>query len=242
MRFLKDKFFNSDFGILLSLGSFLGYGFYYIYELSFNYYYRLPMDYVNFNLQGLAFTIFSIITAMSLLALLINFVLVVIEAIPFLKNKKLEIKSILHKLSIVSVILFSLLKMGGVIDVGNGLGYWLDLISYGVLIWAIIVGIKIVPSFLTIMAIILYALIISVLIGKHDAVNKEDYLILERDNQQSYVVINNYNEYFIIAPVNLKKKIITPKFQFIEMKSEVDKKLELKLTHTGKLKMKSYVK
>ena len=77
-----------------------------------------------------------------------------------------------------------------------------------------------------------------VMLGSKVAAEKEDYLIMESTNDQNFVVINTYKDKFIIAPVNLEKKEITPKFQFIDMKSDKDNKVEFTLVNTGKLKVK----
>lgn len=78
-------------------------------------------------------------------------------------------------------------------------------------------------------------------LGKQKAHKKEDYFVIEWEKGQNYVVLNEFDKQFIIAPIDLQSKTITPQFQFIEMKSDKDNKAELKLMHTGKLKVKKYV-
>lgn len=67
-----------------------------------------------------------------------------------------------------------------------------------------------------------------------------EYLILNQGEKDSFVVLRTYQEQLIIAPVDLKKKIITPEYQLIEMKSDKENKIKLKVVHTGKLKVESY--
>ena len=57
---------------------------------------------------------------------------------------------------------------------------------------------------------------------------------------KDYVVLNIQKDYLTIAPVDLKKKVIIPNFQLIETKSDKDNNVELKLKHTGKLKVQRY--
>jgi hypothetical protein len=52
------------------------------------------------------------------------------------------------------------------------------------------------------------------------------------------VVLDNYKDYLIIAPLDFNKKTITPAFQFIKQKEDADQYLSFKLIETGKLKVK----
>lgn len=76
-------------------------------------------------------------------------------------------------------------------------------------------------------------------IGEFNASHKENYLIL-KDNKQDYAVLSNYNDSFIIAPVNLHTKSIEPKFQIIDSNTDKLRKdmpdMSLNYKNTGKLK------
>ncbi|MFJ7856233.1 hypothetical protein ACIQX3_26375 [Peribacillus frigoritolerans] len=89
------------------------------------------------------------------------------------------------------------------------------------------------------MVLCIYSVVgLSTMVGTNSAAEKEDYLIMSSTNNKNYVVIKTFQDKFIIVPVNLKRKEITPKFQFIEIKSDKDNKVEFTLVHTGKLKVK----
>ena len=91
----------------------------------------------------------------------------------------------------------------------------------------------------TIAVVFICAIFISRDVGQYRALNKQHYLVIEKKDKY-YAVISNYDNKFVIAPVNLEKGIIRSKFQFIEMKSEKDDKLELSYVNTGKLKVQTY--
>ena len=79
----------------------------------------------------------------------------------------------------------------------------------------------------------------SFLFGEMLAQERENYFIIHQGNHKEYVVLRKFQQQFIIAPVDLKKKTITPKFQLIDIKSEQDKKVEWELVHTGRLEVKN---
>ncbi|NGY82187.1 hypothetical protein F6Y03_10765 [Bacillus megaterium] len=58
--------------------------------------------------------------------------------------------------------------------------------------------------------------------GLSQAAKQEKYLSLNHDNK-TFLIIDNYGDNFIIAPVDLKEKKIKESFQVIELNSELDK-------------------
>ena len=59
--------------------------------------------------------------------------------------------------------------------------------------------------------------------------------MVEEDKKNTYVVLANTEDMAMIAPVDLNHRIITPEFQFIEVKSDLENKIKFKYKHTGKL-------
>lgn len=63
--------------------------------------------------------------------------------------------------------------------------------------------------------------------GQSLASHQEDYLIIE-NKPKDLVVIDHTKDKLLIAPVDTKKKVITPDYRIIESKSTMDKPLVLK--------------
>lgn len=68
-------------------------------------------------------------------------------------------------------------------------------------------------------------------IGKYESSRQDEYLVIME--KTPLIVIDTYGENVIVAPVDLKKGLITTKFKIMELK-EINKELELK--KTGRLK------
>jgi hypothetical protein len=73
-------------------------------------------------------------------------------------------------------------------------------------------------GFVFFISIFILSSLFSRLLGEGNAYREKDYLILE--NTSTYVVIDQFKENFIIAPVDLKTKTITPKFEIVDLKSD----------------------
>ncbi|MGG0419655.1 hypothetical protein ABEY52_26865 [Priestia aryabhattai] len=61
--------------------------------------------------------------------------------------------------------------------------------------------------------------------GYSDASSKTSYLVIN-DKSQPLVVIDQSGDKLLLAPLNIKKGLISPKYMVIESKSTVDKRLE----------------
>lgn len=230
MKNLIQKIKDSDIGVWLSVAAVVGYGIYYIYGTSFNQYYGLPKNFLELKMENLAFVIVLVVFAIGFLFVIPEYSRLIFETFPFLSVRKKKIKTFFENLSLI----FFLIPLGMYLF---GLLKPIELIPFLILI---VVVVKFdIPS--PKLAIGLCILIVGgwiIMYGSNSAAEKEDYLIMESTNDQNFVVINTYKDKFIIAPVNLEKKEITPKFQFIEIKSDIDDKVEFSLVHTGKLKVK----
>jgi len=62
------------------------------------------------------------------------------------------------------------------------------------------------------------------------------YHYIIKENKSTYsVVLTTYKDNFIVAPVDLDKKVIIPKFSFIKIETEKDGKGQLEKIETGRL-------
>lgn len=242
MKFLKDKFLTSDLGILLSLGTVFGYGLYYINELGFNEYYGLPSNYISFNLSDLALCIIVTCTIMIYIYFSYETLKYIFSDFIFLF---LNHKTVKYTLGTISVLLTIFFWFGfDILGIGarhftphqQMFLFLLTCLFNLYFFWAVFKN----HSVIVVLCIhIVFAGFIAKEVGIYRAKIKDHYLIIDKKDKY-YAVINNYNNKFIIAPVDLDKGIISSKFQFIEMKSDNDSKLELIFMNTGKLRAQSY--
>mgnify|MGYP001025024797 CR=1 FL=1 len=242
MKFLKEKLLTSDFGILLSLGTVFGYGLYYVNELGFDEYYGLPSNYISFNLSDLALCI--IVTCMIMIYIYFSYETLIYMFSDFIFSF-FNHRAVKYTLVTISVLLSIVFWFGyGILGIGAGhltsnqrmflflLTCLFDLYFF----WAVFKNYSVI---LVLCIHIAFAGFIAKEVGIYRAEIKDHYLIIEKKDKY-YAVINNYNNKFIIAPVDLEKGIVSSKFQFIEMKSDNDNKLELISMNTGKLRAQSY--
>ncbi|MFD6441635.1 hypothetical protein ACFWDG_17910 [Peribacillus sp. NPDC060186] len=232
MENIKQKLFNSDVGVWLGVVSVVCYASYYIYATSFNQYYGLPSNLVEFKIENVA-----VLITYGLFIISILFVIpesyrracrLIFNKFPYLNTRKkdsIKLIVLFIALFICTILVFPL--FGFEITRLLILGIFLVLLSN-----------KKQSASKWIMMLCIYSVGLSIMFGTYSAAEKEDYLIMISTNNKNYVVIKPFQDKFIIAPVNMKTKEITPKFQFIEIKSDKDNKVEFTLVHTGKLKVK----
>lgn len=234
MKNIKQKINDSDIGVWLSVVSVVCFGSYYIYATSFNQYYGLPNNLVELTIENVAAVIVFGVFIMS-----IFFVIpesyrqgcrLIFEKFPSLNSRKKKFIKVLVLL--IALIIATILVL-------PILGLEITQLIIGVLFIAIFMSNDKQSPRKWIIVLCIYLVVgLFVMFGSNSAADKEDYLILNSTNDQNYVVIKTFQDKFIIAPVNLQKKEITPKFQFIEIMSDKDNKVEFTLVHTGKLKVK----
>ncbi|MEW5594313.1 hypothetical protein ABGT24_12420 [Peribacillus frigoritolerans] len=232
MEDIKQKFLNSEVGVWLSVVSVVFYASYYIYATSFNQYYGLPSNLIELKIENVA-----VVIAYGLFIISIFFVIpksyrracrLIFEKFPSLNTRKkdsIKIIVLLIALYICKILIFPLF------------GFEITRLILLGMILVLLANNKQSAS-KWIMMLCIYSVALSIIFGTNSAAEKEDYLIMSSTNNKNYVVIKTFQDKFIIAPVNLKRKEITPKFQFIEIKSDKDNKVEFTLVHTGKLKVK----
>jgi hypothetical protein len=231
MTIIKPKLNELDVPVWLSIATVVGYGLYYIKAVTFNMYYRLPVNFIELKIENLASVIVFVVLAMSILLSLPELSKFTIENSTYLNSRKQTIKKLLGILLAILMLTISTLYLFNVI---GQLPVILILIFIGILL-----RFDNMPPFLVILFFIIVGGFLSIKAGEYSSAEKENYLIMEVKNGEDYAVIKTYKDMFIVAPVDLKKGIITPKFQFIDMKSEKDNEFELVLMETGQLKVKS---
>ncbi|MED3984280.1 hypothetical protein P4646_09535 [Peribacillus simplex] len=197
MKFIKQKINNSDIGVWLSVAAAVGYGLYYVYTTSFNQYYGLPKDFVELKLENLAFVIVLVVLTMSLLLVISELYKLtcrfIFETFPYLNGREKNIKKFLAIVFLFFFIIVSALYLFGLI--GN-----LEMTSLIILI-AIFWRIDKFSLMLTILVCILMRGFLSIQLGDYSVAEKEEYLIIDSKNDQKFVVINSFQDKFIIAPV-----------------------------------------
>jgi hypothetical protein len=234
MDFLKDKFVNSDFGVFISLGTFLGYVIYYSSAMGINMYYGIPSRFLDFGLQNLASNLLPIVIYVGCFYILYS-------GVRQVANSGYNIKMLSALFTFICLLSYPGMLLYNHFDCTfftEDQWYYIQFVTYicltiRVLTWEISPGML----FVIVAALIMF-IFISKIWGFHESASKENYTILEKSNNQKYVVINSFKDMLIIEPVNLKTKVITPNFEFIELKSEKDNIIKLKVAHTGRLKVK----
>jgi len=227
MKFLKDRFFDSDLGIWISFSTFLAYIIYYAKARSFNNYYYVTARFIDFNVSNLISEVF--ITVVFLLVVYFFFKMFNYKSLHFILN-------VIYSITFFSafLLLMSYYLLGWELITLDQL-YWIKFFLYVGSVYAVWSMNKQLNLLFFVVAFMV-SIFLAQIMGEHEAINKENYIILER-NKQSYIVVNNYKDMIIIEPVNLKTNVITPQFQFIELKSNKDNNVEMRIVHTGKLKV-----
>lgn len=261
MKSLKDLFSTIDLAFILTISACFGYGLSYCYSQGVNSAYKLPMTFIDLDIKGL--TVSALVVTVALLGFILSGFIGITAGVSlrrrkFLKTRSLKTKFNRHDNSIsrnnirklrqkkISFFWMSniLIFMIPPVLTFSVFDYSIERLISSILMSGIaysFVRIFIFRKyFFPIICIIIMSLLVSYHVGRSSSVNSEDYFIIDQGGNDLYVVLRTYKDNFIIAPVDLKRRVITPKFQNIEMKSEKDKKIEWERMHTGKLKVKKY--
>ncbi|MEK4822846.1 hypothetical protein [Priestia sp. FSL R5-0680] len=201
-------------------------------------YYNLSSMFIDFPTEDIKLIfIYTLIATLIFIAFAVILKLI-LEYIPSLKGKKKTslIFSLVLGLIYISLMLLNELNIN--YPLRNVFGLY-PVLPALLMSFLLIIMKKTLQSF----SIIILAMLISITwanhIGEFNASHKENYLIL-KDNKQDYAVLSNYNDSFIIAPVNLHTKSIEPKFQIIDSNTDKLRKdmpdMSLNYKNTGKLK------
>lgn len=73
-------------------------------------------------------------------------------------------------------------------------------------------------------------------IGENRANNQTNYLVINSDKPM--VLLYTYQEYFVLAPINLKTKVVTPNFIFVKQEESIEDATIFELMNIGPIKVK----
>lgn len=97
-------------------------------------------------------------------------------------------------------------------------------------------------TFITSIIILMIISWIFWLMGNTDAHSKDSYLVIN-NKSHPLVVIDQNGDKLLVAPINVKKGLISPKFMIIDSKSTIEKPLEFeKYNFMGGLEVEEYKK
>lgn len=244
MHFFKRVSSNADPLIWITLFTAVSYGLYYCMAKGKASYYHMPSNFIELDTKALATTSIFIL-------LLAPFAWYYSSL--FLRNSVSQlfkaswfqgIKNKVEFISMVLVLLFFLVFLSLKLNLLDK-----ESISMGLAVVFLIFNFEIalyLRKYLYLVFSTLLTLVVLMTSGGWLMSESEDtYYTIKKECSEKgcikdYVVLNIQKDYLTIAPVDLKKKVITPNFQLIETKSEKDNKVELKLKHTGELKVKKY--
>ncbi|WP_284036567.1 hypothetical protein [Neobacillus sp. 114] len=212
------------------------YGFTYMYYWAYNRHYKLPADFVEININRLSETLLLIIGIAVIILMAIGLNILFFKMADRLKEDsslfKKRVGTLLMHLPLPHISLFCLLLLGGfifnsgrVLNAIIPIGIFLVLFYFKKYITAVV-------TLLAGMIVITYSL------GTANAAGQFEHLLI-KDGKETLVVVNTYDDNYIAAPVDLKRKLITPEFEFIEMDNPV---ITTKLTNTGLLYVRDYSK
>lgn len=230
MNFIKRIITNSDPILWLTLVTALGYGLYCGYYVGRMSFYNAPP------------TIFLKLNPVSLAGILISMFAWMPVYFAFLYVKGFLDKNILNRslpyvigfaifLSVVVVVFLFIFNITGLLSKTESILF----ATFFLLTLNFIIGSYFKRNLYLIFSSIFLFIIGAYLIGGLLAESKESYYVVEEDKENTYVVLANTEDMAMIAPVDLNHGIITPEFQFIEVKSDLENKIKFKYKHTGKL-------
>ncbi|MBU8855428.1 hypothetical protein [Priestia aryabhattai] len=240
MTFFKDMSFKS-FSIRWFISSVLLAGVLSLfYFRGFLKYYNLSSMFIDFPIEDIKLIfIYTLIAALIFIAFAVIIKLTV-KYIPSVKSKKNNpiIFPLVLGLIFTSLVLLNELNINYPVRKVFGLYPVLPALLMSFLLIMMKKTLQTLP-------IIILAMLISITwanhIGEFNASHKENYLIL-KENKQDYAVLSNYNDSFIIAPVNLQTKFIESKFQIIDSNTDKLRKdmpdMSLNYKNTGELKVR----
>lgn len=198
-----NKFLKIDAAIVIVILTAISYGMTYSFLRGQITYYRLPGMFVDLNINTMTQILFFSISGGVLLYVLFY---LICYGLPFVLGKFIKF--------IVSLLKFipskSIQKLVGKMS-GENLN---DIEKTKV-------SISIDKLLHIYLIILLMAIAAFGRLGNASAAGKDEYMVIHQD-KDLFVVVTSYKDSMIMAPLNLKKESITPKFKAIEMKELKD--------------------
>ncbi|MCR8866856.1 hypothetical protein NQ109_28430 [Priestia megaterium] len=227
-EFMKDKFLSAELSIWLTLSTTIGYGIYYVYTWFYLSYYGLGREFIDFSLQGVA--------NIACLTLLIFFFISLILSLstePIFFTHKQFVKKVMRFLYIpifvvlLMVLLLTLLSNG--IEALNTTATIMSFFLIPLAFWLVRNEPKKIRTSTMVLVAFGYVIGASSTFGQYMAQQRESYYIIKHGKDHHYAVISNYDKQLIIAPVDLDKKVITPRYSLVEPKSNLNKLVGLEV-------------
>ncbi|MED3982374.1 hypothetical protein [Priestia megaterium] len=244
---------NFDIAILITLLPAISYAIIYLYKLSKYSYYRIPIDLIDINLKNVAWILLTVVVISLLLYTITDTMRSNKFFMSYFSNKSIRLKVNLFLILLAGfLLLFQIMDANNVklfnknIKTPPKLSYLVLTIAYIQMFITSIVMIKKRKEenklFRT-STIIAYGggFIISLLsfpffLGYFSSVySSSHYMILD---DSPTVVLDTYKDKFIVAPIDLNKKVITPRFSFIKIETDKDGKGQIESIRTGRLTVK----
>ncbi|MFE0301206.1 hypothetical protein [Priestia megaterium] len=244
---------NIDIAIIITLLTVLSYTVVYIYNLSKYHYYHIPLDLIDINLKNVVWVLFVVLIISAALYSLSIKIMSHKFFEEYYSNVLLRRKfyKFFRLITIISLILIVMDK--------SDTEFFHKHISFPDQIFYLVMGILYIYLFISLTAMLkkhiennnlsnnrlnrIYfgGLLVSFLsipyfLGGLVPIYFESHYIIN-DNSPS-VVLGTYKDKFIVAPVDLDKKVITPKFSFIKIETDKSGKLQVEPVETGRLIVK----
>ncbi|MDP9727048.1 magnesium-transporting ATPase (P-type) [Priestia aryabhattai] len=238
MKNIKDLLSNTDLAFLLTISAVGGYGLFYTYSLGMYKHYKIPIAFIELNTRVLTgavlFALFMLLTFLITVVILNN---------DFKERRKhgLPLKSALKPIVIGAIIVCPIIILFSLVIVKLSLKTTLIIGTFPV--WTLMISIALIQfkKYLhTVVVLIIFSLGYSFLLGQATSEERAKYYIVTQEKAQPYVMLGMFQNQYIIAPVDLKKRSIIPAFRLIETKSEKGNKVELKYMNIGKMKVERY--
>lgn len=230
-----------DITFMVSIMLALGYATSYVYKIGYYNYFNVPLEFIDVKQSDLTPTLIVIITFLFLLWWKSNDFI-------YLKGDKTE-KEIndLFKVNVLQDLKYSLFILPAifvVMYVLMDMHFWISMISI-FLIPILSILVSCAFTFLKNKYLFIFVLVISILgvsnfLGHHKAKISNVNYILQIKNKTDYIMIGIYKDKYIIAPIDLKNGIVSPSYQFVEIKSTTDNTVELHKKYTGELTVKKF--
>jgi len=264
IKSFKDLIGTIDLAFILTAITIMGYALCYCYSLGQNDYYRLPFSFVELDIKGLAATAIKFPFAVILLFIASPYLRRIKEEEDkkryeeekksrekkrLNKKKKKQIIYIFSSFGLVLLYICTVSVKWDAINLIKILSWTLFAIVSLFLILAL-VSKKFRPLFVSLT--LFFSLGWAYFLGVSEAQESEIHYIIttkktgsieekqkvkKNEKAQTYILVKIYKDQYIVAPVKLKKKIIIPSYQIIDIKSSKDDKIKLEQVDTGKLKI-----
>jgi hypothetical protein len=213
-------------GLLLGVITGLGYFSAYLSEVGYKAYFHLPSMYADISVNTLILSV-SIIVLICLLGILSL-------QVPWIHQYGRFVFPLLIPLSLWFV---TSVKMGFFFDWEHPYKWWglclFNVAAIGVLFECLHRRRLLAGALVLVVLVVITARISGELVAE----NQQWYLVAKRP--QPVVVVDTYKDALIVAPINLQKRTIQPRYQLIDSKGEPDRALSFQPMRVGPLRVEN---